>query len=156
MAALTNAFENKLIDFLLRAQSLVIGGSTAAWSPGAPALYVALFTAVADAEAGSLTEVSGGSYARVSVAGGLSSWNATQGGTAGASSGTDGQSENAGAITFPAPTGNWGQVTHFGLYEASSGGSPLIVAALTTPKTINNGDAAPNFSAGALGFQIDN
>lgn len=39
--------------------------------------------------------------------------------------------------------------------DATSGGNMLIYAALTTPKTINNGDAAPSFAPGALTFRID-
>jgi len=145
MAALTNYLENKIIDWLLRAQ---------AYSPPAT-MYIGLLTAApSDSAAG--TEVSGGSYARVAVTAATTSWNNTQGNTTGASTGTDGTTENAIAITFPAPTANWGVVTHFGFYDASSGGNLLIQEALTIPKTINNGDAAPSFAIGALSVQIDN
>lgn len=145
MSAMTNYLENKIIDWLLRATS---------YTPPAT-LYVGLLTAApSDSAAG--TEVSGGSYARVAVTSGTTAWNNTQGNTTGASTGSDGTSENAAAITFPAPTANWGVVTHFGIYDAASGGNLLIWSALTTSKTINNGDAAPSFAAGALSFQSDN
>ena len=39
---------------------------------------------------------------------------------------------------------------------ASSAGNLLFWSALTTPKTVNNGDPAPTFAAAALTFQIDN
>ncbi len=155
MAAFTDFLENKLIDWLLRAQAIGITGASAGAGTGPATLYVGLLTATpTDSTAG--TEVSGGSYARVSVTSGTTAWNNTQGNTTGASTGTDGTTENAGTVTFPAPTGNWGTVTGFGIYDASTSGNLLIYAALTTPKTINNGDAAPSFAAGALTIQIDN
>jgi hypothetical protein len=145
MSAMTDYLENKLIDHLFRATSYT-----------APAtLYVGLLTAT-PSDTGGGTEVSGGSYARVAVTSGTTAWNGTHGNTTGASSGTDGTTENAATITFPTPTANWGVATHFGIYDASSGGNLLIWSALTTSKTINNGDAAPSFAAGALSFQIDN
>jgi hypothetical protein len=139
--SLTDYAENKLVDALLRGQSL-----------GAPAtFYVGLMTAASACDAGTVTEVSGGSYARVSVTSALANWAGTQSaGSTTASSGTGGQTSNNGAITFPAPTANWGTVTHFGLWDASSSGNLWICQALTTSKTVNNGDAAPSFSAGAL------
>ncbi|HWS73671.1 MAG TPA: hypothetical protein VN324_00885 [Quisquiliibacterium sp.] len=139
--SLTDFAENKLIDAVFRGQSL-----------GAPAtFYVALFTAASACDAATVTEVSGGSYARVAVTSSLANWAGTQSaGSTTASSGTGGATSNNAAITFPAPTANWGAVTHFGLYSASSGGDLWICQALTTAKTVNNGDAAPSFSAGAL------
>lgn len=105
------------------------------------ALYVSLHTAD-PLDAGSGTEVSGGSYARVQRDPLDANWTGA--------SATDGLTDNAAAITFPAPTGNWGVVTHFGIWDASTAGNLLIHGALTTPKTINNGDAAPSFATGAL------
>jgi hypothetical protein len=146
MSALTDYTENKLIDWLLRGQ---------AFTPPAT-VYIGLLTAApSDSAAG--TEVSGGSYARVAVTSSLANWAGTQSaGSTSASSGTGGTTSNNGTITFPAPTANWGVVTHIGIYDASSGGNLLISAALTTSKTINNGDSAPSFAAGSLTFQIDN
>lgn len=138
--SLTDYAENRLIDAVFRGQSL---GAPATW-------YVGLLTsACSDSSAG--TEVSGGSYARVAVTAGLTQWAGTQSaGSTSASSGTGGQTSNNAAITFPAPTANWGSVTHFALYDASSGGNQWVCQSLTTGKTVNNGDAAPSFSAGAL------
>lgn len=146
MGALTNYFENKLLDLLLRAQ---------AYTPPAT-LYIGLDTVVGN-EAGGGTEVSGGSYARVAVPASLVNWAGSQGaGTTAASSGTGGTTSNNASITFPVATADWGSVVGFRLWDASSGGNALIYQALTTPKTINNGDAAPVFNAGALTIQIDN
>ena len=156
MAALSDFVENKLIDFLFRGQALGITGASAAAGTGPTSLYVALLTA-APSDTGGGTEVSGGAYARVAVASSLANWAGTQSaGRTTASSGTSGTTSNNAAITFPAPTANWGVVTHAAIYDASSAGNLILWSALTVPKTVNNGDAAPSFAAAALTFQIDN
>ena len=146
MGAFTNYLENKLVDNVLRGQN---------FAPPAT-LYIGLDTVVGD-EAGGGTEVSGGSYARVAVAGSLAAWAGTQApGSTAASSGSNGTSSNNAAITFPAPTANWGVVTGFRIWDALTGGNALVYQALSVPKTINNGDAAPSFAAGSLTVQVDN
>lgn len=156
MAALTDTMENKLIDFLFRAQALGITGATAAAGTGPATLYISLFTAnPTDSTAG--TEVTGGSYARVAVTSSLANWAGTQSaGSTTASSGTGGTTSNNGAITFPVPSANWGTITGVGVHDAATVGNLLAFSALTVNKTVNNGDAAPSFAAGALTFQIDN
>jgi hypothetical protein len=139
MSAMSDYLENKLVDHLFR---------TTTFTRPSP-IYIGLYTS-APSDSGGGTEVSGGSYARVASTPSDTAWTATQGGTSGASSGTGGTTDNATDITFPAPTANWGVVTHFGIFDASSGGNLLIWGALTTPKTINSGDPAPKFVAGAL------
>jgi hypothetical protein len=104
-------------------------------------LYVALFTA-APSDAGGGTEVSGGGYARVAVQPLDANWTAA--------SPTDGLTDNAADIVFPAPTANWGSISHFAIFDRASGGNMLLHGALTTAKTVNNGDPAPKFVAGAL------
>ena len=156
MAALTDFFENKLIDFIFRGQALGITGASAAAGTGPTALFVGLFTAN-PTDTGGGTEVAGGSYARVSVSSALANWAGTQAAASTlASSGATGTTSNNGTVTFPAPTANWGVITGFAIFDASTAGNMLIFGALTTSKTINNGDAAPVFSAAALSFQIDN
>lgn len=144
--SMTDYLENKLIDALFRAQSYTMPAT----------VYISLHTAAcSDSSTG--TEVSGGSYARVAVTSALANWAGTQSaGSTSASSGTSGTTSNNGAITFPSPTGNWGSVSYFGIFDASTSGNMLFCAALTTAKTINNGDAAPSFAAGALTIQVDN
>lgn len=66
---------------------------------------------------------------------------------------TDGISDNTAIITFPAPTGSgWGLITHVALWDnATYGlGNLLMTGALATSKTVNGGDAAPNFPIGVL------
>ena len=108
-------------------------------------------------EAGDLPEPSGGSYARVAVTSSLANWAGTQGaGTTTASTGTGGTTSNNAAITFPAPTGNWNTIFGLAIWDAATVGNTWIKSPLTVPKTVNNGDAAPSFAAGALTNQDDN
>lgn len=134
MSDLSNTFETRLYDWLFRP------GQAAPTRP--TGIWLALFTAVTNAEAGTGTEVSGGSYARVDV-------------TSAFGASTDGAGSNTGAITFAAPTANWGTVTHFALFDASSGGNAVTaLKALSASRVINNGDAAPSFAAGALTVSV--
>jgi len=104
-------------------------------------LAVALYTA-APGDAGGGTEVTGGSYARVQRYPLDANWTAA--------SATDGLTDNAAALTFPAPTANWGLCTHTAVLDATAAGNFLFHGALTVAKTINNGDPAPFFAIGAL------
>lgn len=96
---------------------------------GTGSVYAAL-TDSADAEP------SGGSYARVEVE--TADWNAA----------ASGELTNAVAITFPAPTGNWGTMAKGKLFSAASGGSELASGDLTVAIAVNAGGAEPNFAAG--------
>ena len=145
-AAMSDYLENKITDAFLRAQAFTMPATT----------YFALATA-AGSDAACGTEVTGGSYARVAVASSLANWAGTQaGGSTVASSGTGGTTSNNAVVTFPTPTANWGAVVEFCVMDAVSAGNLLFRTALTTNKTINNGDAAPSFAIGAATFQIDN
>jgi len=143
----TDAFENVNADHLFRGTS---------FSESTPAsFYVSLhITSCTDSAVG--TEVSGGSYARIAVARSQAAWNGTHGTNIGASSGTNGTISNNGAIDFAAPTANWGLISSFGINSALTGGVQYVCEDLTTPKTVNNGDAAPSFAPAALTIQVDN
>jgi len=153
---MSDFLENKLIDWLFRGQAIGVTGASAAAGTGPTNMFVALFTANATDTAGG-TEVTGGSYARVTIASSLANWAGTQSATSTvASSGTTGTTSNNGAITFPAPTANWGVVTGFAVFDALTTGNMLIWGALTANKTVNNADPAPSFAISALTFQVDN
>lgn len=144
-ADLTNFAENKIVDALLRAQAI---GTPATW-------YIGLDT-VACGEAGTGTEVTGGSYARVAVTAGLTQWAGTQSaGSTTASSGTGGTTSNNASITFPTPSGSWGTVVSMRWWDASTSGNAWICTPLTVSQTINTGNVV-SFPAASLTFQIDN
>lgn len=147
MASMSDYLENKLIDYVLRAQTFT-----------APAtVYAALLTTNDNDAHGTAVEVATGSYARVAVTSSLANWAGTQSaGSTSASSGTGGTTSNNNAITFPTPTANWGSITGIGLFDASTSGNLLFYGALTVAKTVNNGDPAPSFAAAALSIQMDN
>lgn len=114
MSAMSNYLENAIVNATLR--------NTSYTSPAA--VYVALFT-TDPTDAGSGTEVSGGSYARQEATFGSPS---------------NGASTTSADISFPQATGSWGTVTHFGVYDASSTGNLLYHGALAASKTIETGD----------------
>jgi hypothetical protein len=103
----------------------------------APAtVYVALFTADptdANATAG---EVTGGAYARQTIA---------------FSAPTNGVFTNSGIVTFPTATANWGTITHFAIYDAATVGNLLVYGVLSTPKQVLSGDV---FKFNASGISI--
>ena len=113
----TNFLETEILDHVF---------AGAAYSaPGTH--YLALFTAVANGETGSVTEVStsGTAYARVAVA------FTTSGDT----------TSNSGAVEYATATGGgFGTVTHVGVYDASTSGNLMCYATLTASKAIAAGD----------------
>lgn len=155
MADYTDAFENKLYDFLFRGQTLVIGGSTATWS-AAPTYYFGLLSTVGN-DAGSEVECTGTSYARVGLQASLTNYTGTHGTTTGASSGTDGTGENAVVIQFATPgAGGWGTAAGFGIFDASSAGTCLMKSAFSNgSQTINEGNDV-KFAVGSATLQVDN
>ena len=88
--------------------------------------YVSLHTAD-PTDAGTGTEVSGGSYARTAA-------------SFSTASGTSGLTATDADVTFPTATGTWGVVGWIGLWDAASGGNMLYHTALDTSKTIDSGD----------------
>jgi hypothetical protein len=143
-AQASDYLENKLIDHLFRSGTFA--------KP--TALWVALFTGAPSDAPGSGTEVTGGAYTRVNLAPSDTNWRATQGGTTGASSGNSGMTANAVVISFPAPTANWGTVSHFGIFDAATAGNLLIWDALTVARPILAGDPAPTFNLDALSIAV--
>ena len=106
-------------------------------------VYVALHTSdPTDADTG--TEVSGGSYARVSMTNNATNWPASSGGT----------KSNGTAVTFPTASANWGTVTHFGIYDAATSGNLLYHGALSQSKSVENGDTA-EFAIGEIDISED-
>jgi hypothetical protein len=114
MAEMSNYLENALINATLR--------NTSYTSPST--VYVGLFT-TDPTDAGTGTEVTGGSYARKSV-------------TFGAPS--NGVTTNSGAVEFDQATASWGTITHIGILDALTSGNLLYHTALDVSKAIDTGD----------------
>jgi hypothetical protein len=115
MSAISNYLENALINATLR--------NTTYTSPAT--VYAGLFTSD-PTDAGSGTEVSGGSYARKAITFAAPSNGVT--------------TNSAAACEFDQATGSWGTITHFGIFDALTSGNLLYHGALTTSKTIASGD----------------
>ena len=92
------------------------------------AWFVGLFTA-APSDTGGGTEVTGNGYARVAT------------GTMTISGTSPTTATNAAAIEFAAASGgNWGAIGWAAIFDASTGGNMIAWAALSTARTINDGD----------------
>lgn len=129
MSQMSDYLENKLVDHIFRATSFTMPA----------AMWMSLHTAN-PTDTGSGSEVSGNSYARAQLNPSTTNWANTQNSGSGASTGTGGQTVNNVIISFPTPSGTWGTVTHFGIWDASTVGNLLVYGALTVSKTINTSD----------------
>ena len=118
MANMTDALELALLD-----------GLTSVTQYTSPAIvYLALFTADPTDTGSVANEVSGTSYARVSLATKFT-----------AATGTTGVSANTSAITFAAAgAGGWGTITHIGFMESGTATTAdmMMHSVLTDPITI--------------------
>ena len=100
-------------------------------------LYLALFTSD-NTDSGGGTEVSGGAYARQSVAFTVSGNTAT----------------TSADVEFPTATANYGTVVAVAVMDASTGGNQLAYAGLSSDKTIETGDVF-RVPAGDLDITLD-
>lgn len=114
MAEFSNYLEDKLLNHVLR--------NTSYTSP--TTCYVGLFTSD-PTDAGTGTEVSGGSYARQVLS---------------VTTSSGGIVTSSADITFPQATASWGTVSHIGIMDALTSGNLLMHTPLTTSKTIDEGD----------------
>lgn len=123
MAAMSDYLENKSLDHNL--------GTAAYTSPAA--VYAALYTSdPTDANTG--TEVSDSGYARQQA-----TWTPASAGVA----------ENDTTLTFGPAAANWGTITHFAVFDASTGGNMLYHGQVKTAKAVAAGDLG-TFLAGDL------
>jgi hypothetical protein len=125
MAALSDYAEKLLLDWMMTSGSAT---RPTAW-------YVALYTA-APSDSGGGTEVSTGGYARQSVA-------------FDAATSPGGTTSNSADVSFTAVGGDYGTVTHMGIFDASTGGNLLWHGVLSASKTVEDGDTI-TFSAGNI------
>lgn len=118
--AKTNTFENMVLNWALTANAVT---RPTTW-------YIALFKADPTDTATVTQEVTGGGYARQTVAFTV----------------TGNQAVNTGEVNFGQASASWGTVTHWAVMTASTGGTMLYYGATedaggtNTGFTVNNGD----------------
>tara|TARA_R100000773_G_C4212002_1_gene111355 strand:+ start:1190 stop:1579 length:390 start_codon:yes stop_codon:yes gene_type:complete len=127
-----SGFTDYLEDALLKH----VFTNTAYTSPST--VYAALFT-VAPSDTGGGTEVSGGAYARQSMAFSVS--------------GTGTLATNSAAVEYPTATADYGTVVAVGIFDASTSGNLLAYANLTASKTVSSGDVF-RFNAGDVDITL--
>lgn len=128
MTDASDYLENALLDHVFR--------NTALTSP--TTVYLALYTA-APSDSGGGTEVSGGGYARQSVTFGA------------AASGTI---SNTADVSFTPSGANYGTVTNWGIFDASTGGNLLVHGSFSPSIVLNDGDTH-TFSSGDIDITLD-
>ena len=127
MAGFSRYLQRKLLDHVLK---------TGAYTPPTH-IHVALFNA-------GPTECTGTAYAREQC----DVWDA-------ASDADPSVAANTGVIDFGNGAADWGELTHFALYDDPTAGNLLSdITALTAPKVINAGDPV-SFPAGDLEVTLD-
>ena len=114
MSAMSDYLENKVLDHILATTSYTAPATVYVWLPTG---------SFADDNSG--PELSGSGYGRVAA-----SFGAAASGTA----------SNDAAVEFSAATGDWGTVSHFGIFDASTAGNLLIHGSFTASKVIATGD----------------
>jgi hypothetical protein len=129
MAEFTNYLEGALYDAVLKNTTYTAGAT----------VYVSLHTA-SPTETGAVGELAvANGYAREAMA-----FDAHSGGSGG----------NSGTVTFTASGGSWGSITHFAIWDASSGGNALLWSVLDSSRTVNDGDSL-EFAAASVTVTID-
>lgn len=120
------AASNYLEDTLLKHIMASAGTNGADYDTASLSLFVSLHTGSPGEANDGANEISGNDYARQSatfgnVSGGSVSTNAT--------------------ISFPQANGNYSaNVTHIGIYDNANSGNLLFYGALSSPKTVTDGD----------------
>lgn len=132
----TSYFENLVLDAIL-------GSSRGADIPAT--VYVGLYTSNPD-EGGTGDEVltAGTGYARVSVANTDDNW----------PDASSGVKVNATKIQFPLVVSSWGDISHFGIFDAATAGNLLVYGEITSPVSPEVGNA-PFFSPFTLAVTCD-
>jgi hypothetical protein len=102
--------------------------------------YISLHTG--SPVSGGGNEVAGGDYARQAA------------GTFTQSGSNPTSAVNDNSVAFPVATGNWGNITHFGVWTAAVGGDLIAYNTVAVAKTIGTGDIA-RWPAGSLEVTAD-
>lgn len=130
--------ENEVLEWLVKNTDMPVSPTN---------IYVSLHTADEGENPDGSNEVGAADYTRASTA--PADW--TIGGTDGPTT-----VDNANEISFGDPSNDWGTITHFGLWDASTSGNPLIATvALNSSKTVQADTDELKFAAGAFNIELD-
>lgn len=141
MGSLSNYQEKELLDH-------IFGESAGEYTPPST-VYLGLSTADPGDDAGGLAEPSGMGYIRKAI-----TFDA-------AASRLLNQTST---VTFDEATGSWGEITHYGIFDAESSGNMMAHGALSTSKGVVSGNTPSvaagevdiSFSAGAISDYLAN
>jgi hypothetical protein len=111
--------------------------------------YLGLSTTTPAEDGTGFSEPVGNNYSRVLVPNTTASWD-----SAAPNSGIVTKANKI-AFTFPVPSGNWGQITHYGFFLNPTGGQPEWTNPLDAPITPKNGNNPVEFAAGQLVMSFD-
>lgn len=123
------------------------GGGATTWAPAT--WYCGLSTTTPNDDGSGFTEPVGGSYARVAVTNNVTNFPAAAT-VAGVTT-----KKNGAKITFPNPTGLWGQIPAYGFFTAPSGGTPEYTNTLDTPITVLSGNTPVEFDVNQIVIPVD-
>ena len=116
MAAASTYLEDEILDHIF--------GEGVRDFRSPPTLFLSLHTET-PTDAMNVGEVSGNGYARKALVFGAAS---------------AGVVSNTAQVTFTASGGNWGTITHIGIFDAATAGNGIFHGALTSSRTVNDGD----------------
>lgn len=106
--------------------------------------YFGLSTTTPNDDGTGFTEPVGGAYARVGMTNNITNFPVA------ATVAGETTIKNGVKITWANPTGNWGVVTHYGIFTALTGGTPEYTNPLDSPITIKSGNTPVEFDVSAL------
>lgn len=130
MGSFSNYLENKILDHVFKVAAFAVPLN----------IYIALSTADPTDTGGGIAEPVGNAYARTLA----NAWDAA----------ANGATQNTNQVTFPTATGNWGNITHFAIFDAAVAGNMIAHGSLTTAKAVTTGDT-PRFNAGDIDVTLD-
>lgn len=123
------------------------GGGATTWAPAT--WYLGLSTTVPADDGSGFTEPVGGSYGRVAVTNNAVNFPAA--------TNADGitRKTNGAKMTFPNPTGSWGNLIQYGWFTAASGGTPEWVGPLDDTISPRSGHTPVEFDTGQFVMTFD-
>lgn len=111
-------------------------------TPGLPAtLYVGLSSTEPALNGTGFTEPTDNAYSRITLTG--------------MSAPSGGEVSNSALLSFPESEADWGVMTHFGIFDAATGGNLLMYGELDPHRTVE-AITVMNFKAGALKLSMQN